>query len=234
MKRYCFFNPCSEEFVDRNQLRNGIYLNNKKQIDFLGYFENLFESIFKLKSEKRAYRRITKDDIDLLYKILKELIGSVFEKQLCEFPIEYLKYDNIFKSRERTYETLLKSIDYFSLVHNQSNSKIASLYYQSSEPLEIVNFAARNSKLKFKSEYIIDSYIYKFSDKPDELKNFLFFLKGCDLQKYFKFSVIIFSHPFITNNLESKKSLVNSSLIEILPENSYAYRKFVKYKELFQ
>ncbi|WP_281323353.1 hypothetical protein [Flavobacterium aestivum] len=233
-KNLLFFNPCSEEFINRNQLRNGEYLNNERLINFYSCFEDIFEAIFKLKKEKNAYHRIAKGDIELLYAILKELISTVFEAQPNTLPKEYLKFENILKNEKKLYDSLLKSIDYFTLINNKVDNKTASLYYQSEKPLEIVNLAKRNSKVKFKSEYIIDSYIFRFSKQPDEFINFLSFLKEQDAKKYIKFSIILLSHPFIIYNLESKKNLIESNLYKTVPDKGYAYQKLIKYKELFQ
>lgn len=116
---------------------------------------------------------------------------------------------------------------------NKSDDKNASLYYQSNETFEILNFAKRNSNIKFTSEYIIDSYIFKFYKNPDEFVNFLTFLKEQDIKKYIKFSIILLSHPFIIHNLESKKSIIESNLDEVVPENGYAYEKIKRFKLIF-
>jgi hypothetical protein len=233
-KNILFFNPSSEEFINNNQLRNGKYLNDKKQIDFSQCFEDIFENILKLKREKSAYSRIAKDDIELLYQFLKELINTVFESQPSKLPEDYLRLENVFKNKDNLYSTLLKSVDYFTLINNKINDNLASLYYQSDDKFTVINSAKRNSKTKFRSEYIIDSYIFKFSNQSEELANFMIFLKNQDTQKYIKFSIILLSHPFIIYNLEAKKNLIKSSIDKIVPNKGYAYHKLTKYKEIFK
>ncbi|MFD1602898.1 hypothetical protein ACFSJW_24720 [Flavobacterium artemisiae] len=233
-KNILFFNPSPEEFINNNQLRNGKYLNAKKQIDFSEFFDDIFENILKLKKEKKAYSRIAKDDIELLYQFLKELINTVFESQPSKLPEDYLRLENVFTNNDNLYNTLLKSIDYFTLINNKIDNKSASLYYQSDDEFTVINSAKRNSKTKFRSEYIIDSYIYKFSNHPKELVDFMIFLKNRDTQKFIKFSIILLSHPFIVYNLEAKRNIIKSNIDEILPNKGYAYQKLTKYKEIFK
>lgn len=228
-----FFNPCSEEFIINNQLKNGEYINKNEYINFSRSFEDIFINIFELKEQKKAYTRVAKADIELLYSILKKLINVIFEAKSFELPEVYNRLDTIFKSKKHLYNSLLKSIDYFTLLDTKSNDRSASLYYRTDERLEILNLAKRNSGIKFKSEYVIDSYIFKFYNQPEELIDFMIFLKEEDFQKYIKFTIILLSHPFITHNLESKKSMVESNLSEIVPEYGYAYQKIEKFRSLF-
>jgi hypothetical protein len=232
-KNILFFNPCSEEFIERNQLIQGKYFNNGIFIDFSSCFEEIFEEIFKLKKDKIAYKKIAEKNIKQLYFFLQELMGTFFKTQPTKIPADYLKFENIFKNKKELYNSILKSIDYFSLINNETNEKIFSLYYQSDQQPEFLNLSKKNSKRKFKSEYIIDSYIYRFSDQPDEFINFLAFLKMNDYQKYIKFSIILFSHPFIIYSSEVKKILIESSIDKILPEDGYSVKKLRKYKEIF-
>ena len=232
-KNLLFFNPSSEDFINRNQLINRNYYNNDIFLDFEDSFEKIFEKIFSLKESKNDYNRIAKNNIELTYKILKEIVKVIFKSENSSLPSDFLKLEKKLENETILYPSLLKHIDYFSLININENTKIVSLYYQANDSSDIINLAKKNSKVKFKSEYIIDSYIYKFSNNPEEFSNFLTYLKDKDYKKYIKFTMILFSHPFIIYNLEVKKLLAGSELIKFVPIDGYAYKKLKKYKEIF-
>lgn len=232
-KNLLFFNPCSEDFITKNQIIDGKYFNDNKLIDFKYYFESIFKNIFQLKKEKKAYTRIAKKDIDSLYSILKEIIEIVFEAKDTKITKLYNDLEKLFATKENLYNSLIKSISNFRLINIKENDKVVSLYYNSNESIKIENLTKKNSLKKFKSEYLIDSYIFKYSENPNEFIDFLTYLKNYNYNTYIKFSIILFSHPFIMYNQNAKMNLSKSNIDKFIPENGYAKDKLIKYKEIF-
>ena len=105
--------------------------------------------------------------------------------------------------------------------------------YMGEENPTIENKVSKSVKTKYKSECLIDSYLFKYAKTPNEFIAFLSFLKVHNFQQYIKFSILLFSHPLIIFNWEFKRALCRSKIREVLPQEGYAINLLDKLKAVF-
>ena len=208
-KYLLFFNPCGETFIDSNQLTKQGYFMDNIAIDIKEVFEKLFSAVFELKNKKECY-----------------------------YPMAVKTFFEIDEDREKLYLSLSKAIDFYKLVSFDNEDNSASHYYMrdymGEEIPTIENKVCRSAKTKYKSECLIDSYLFKYAKTPDEFIAFLSFLKAHNFQQYIKFSILLFSHPLIIFNWEFKRALCRSKIREVLPQGGYAMNLLDKLKAILQ
>ena len=235
-KYLLFFNPCGETFIDSNQLTKQGYLMDNIAIDIKEVFEKLFSAVFELKNKKECYYPIAKKDIECLYSLLKEMVYTIFGVQTLTLSQAVKTFFEIDEDREKLYLSLSKAIDFYKLVSFDNEDNSASHYYMrdymGEEIPTIENKVCRSAKTKYKSECLIDSYFFKYTETPNEFIAFLGFLKAHNFQQYIKFSILLFSHPFIIFNWEFKRALCHSKIREVLPQGGYAMNLLDKLKAI--
>ena len=207
-------------------------------IDIKEVFEKLFSAVFELKNKKECYYQIAKKDIECLYSLLKEMVYTIFGAQTLTLSQAVKTFFEIDEDREKLYLSLSKAIDFYKLVSFDIEDNSASHYYMrdyiGEEIPTIENKVCRSTKTKYKSECLIDSYLFKYAKTPDEFIAFLGFLKAHNFQQYIKFSILLFSHPLIIFNWEFKRALCHSKIREVLPQGGYAMNLLDKLKAVLQ
>lgn len=237
-KYLLFFNPCGETFIERNQLTKQGYFMDNIAIDIKEVFEKLFSAVFELKNKKECYYPIAKKDIECLYSLLKEMVYTIFGAQTLTLSQAVKTFFEIDEDREKLYLSLSKAIDLYKLVSFDNEDNSASHYYMrdymGEEIPTIENKVSKSAKTKYKSECLIDSYLFKYAKTPDEFIAFLGFLKAHNFQQYIKFSILLFSHPLIIFDWEFKRALCHSKIREVLPQGGYAMNLLDKLKTIIQ
>ena len=192
----------------------------------------LFIRNFALKNKKECYYQIAKKDIECLYSLLKEMVYTIFGAQTLTLSQAVKTFFEIDEDREKLYLSLSKAIDLYKLVSFDNEDNSASHYYMGEEIPTIENKVCRSAKTKYKSECLIDSYLFKYAKTPNEFIAFLGFLKTHNFQQYIKFSILLFLHPLIIFNWEFKRALCHPKIREVLPQGGYAMNLLGKLKTI--
>lgn len=234
LKNLLFFNPCSESYIEKFAYGENKLSYNGQKTDVIKLFENFSENIIADKKAFSSLSTINQTEIKLAYSLIFEILNNIFgEVRQFKNSTESFLYSFFRRDKIHFYERIIDGLKYYIVTSWENETDGVSLFYGREKSENVLNRNVKAfSKLKYKSEYLIDFYIYYFARKPNELLDILEFMRSKNNTNDFnKFLLIIFSHPFVTYSFETKKSYIKSGLIEILPDG-FAKNKLTKFKEL--
>lgn len=234
LKSFLFFNPSSEEYIRQFSLVNQTLKYKRNILDL----QRLLETLEKISTGNHTKSKSAANKKTIhyteLYNLLSEIISGLFKgKAIKNINSEEEKLYLLFKeNRQLFYKKLKEALSYYTVASWEDKTKAVSLFYGTKrmEHMPAPKFIAPSYK-KYESEYLVDFFIFYFARSVRNLKQAIHYLSS-DADELKKFSVIVFSHPFIIYNNTIKKAFAKSTLAKDLPEG-YAKNKLQKYQQQY-